>query len=252
MFQLEKWHNTPLGALLKAAEQNALAQHLQTLFGYHLLLTGISDINMVESSRIRHRVILTDSHQRPNSGAAIAGRVEALPIMTDSLDVMILFHSLDFSQNPHQVLREAERVLVPEGHIVVLGFNPRSLWGLRRWLPLKRLNTPWEGRFVSMTRLKDWLELLGFDLIASQQLFYRPPVNNETFLRRMGFCEKAGEKFIKLFGAVYLITAKKKVARLTPIKPRWRPKRRVVSGLVDTASSSMSNKSMTKSSKILF
>lgn len=240
MFQLQNWHKSPLGSLLKEAEQAALAQHLQTLFGYYLLLTGIDDIELVESSRIRHRVILTNSVE-PNPGSAIAGDVEALPIMTDTLDVVILFHSLDFSHDPHQVLREAERVLVPEGHIVVLGFNPRSLWGLRKWMPLKRRGTPWEGRFVSMNRIKDWLGLLGFDLVASEQLFYRPPVNHEGILRRLRFCEKTGEKFIKLFGAVYLITAKKKVARLTPIKPRWRPTKQVVSGLIDTASSTASN-----------
>jgi len=235
MFQLEKWYKTSLGQLLKQAEQLALEQQLQTIFGYHLLLTGTDDFQLVDNSRVRHRVILTHKDQAYNC-PAIAGQVEALPIATDSLDAVILFHSLDFTLDPHQVLREAERVLVPDGHMVIIGFNPNSLWGLRKWMPFRRANTPWQGKFVSETRVKDWLRLLGFGLVANQQLFYRPPINHEATLSRLKFVESVGENFIKLFGAVYMITAQKKVARLTPIKPRWRPRQHVVSGLIDTAS----------------
>ena len=235
MYQLQQWYDTPLGQRLKRAEADELNQQLQTLFGYYLLLTGSDDFSLVEGSRVRHRVILTQSVQ-PYSCAAIAGRVEELPIMTDTIDVIVLYHSLDFSENPHQVLREAERVLVPEGHIVIIGFNPRSLWGLRRWMPGKRANTPWQGKFVSMTRIKDWLTLLGFDLVDTQQLFYRPPINHEGSLKRLQFMESMGKRFIKFFGASYLITAKKKIAKLTPIKPRWRPQKQISTGLVDSAS----------------
>ncbi len=235
MFQLEQWHKTSLGSLLKLAEQSALSQQLHNLFGYHLLLIGSDDIDLVSNSRVRHRAILTKQIKKYQC-SAIGGKPEALPIMTDSMDVVILFHSLDFTQDPHQVLREAERVLMPEGHIIIIGFNPRSLWGLRKWMPLKRANTPWRGKFVSANRIKDWLGLLGFDLVSNQQLFYRPPVNHEGFLNKLNIFENFGKKFIKLFGAVYVITAKKKVLKLTPIKPRWRPQKKVASGLIDTAS----------------
>jgi hypothetical protein len=145
-----------------------------------------------------------------------------------------LLHTLEFSEDPHQVLREADRVLVPEGHIIILGFNPYSFWGLRRLLARKRAQMPWSGRFIGAGRLRDWLNLLGFEMVHQQKLFYRPPVASERISNRLAFMESGCERWCRLIGGVYMYVARKKISTLTPIKPRWRPKRSVVTaGLAD-------------------
>jgi SAM-dependent methyltransferase len=158
---------------------------------------------------------------------------QALPILTDSVDVVVLAHTLEFEQDPHQVLREADRVLVPEGHVVILGFNPWSPWGLWHVLVSRWSRPPWSGQFRSLWRIKDWLALLGFDTTVSRGFFFRPPLRHDGVMHRLKVMEKLGQRFWPFAGAVYIIVAKKRVMRPTPIRPRWRPGRSLVgAGLV--------------------
>ena len=107
------------------------------------------------------------------------------PILTDSVDAIVLPHTLELSRDPHQVLREADRSLIPDGHLVILGFNPRSVWGGRRILSRKDGRMPWDARFLGMSRIKDWLGLLGFDTLHSHYLFQRPPLQNPRLLEKL-------------------------------------------------------------------
>lgn len=238
---LRAWYREPLGSRLARIEQAALEQILPDLFGYHLLLVGIGDHDLLAASRILHKIVMTADAPAASEAATGAqtllfGRPEQLPIASDTVDALILYHSLEFAQDPHQVLREADRVLVPEGHLVLLGFNPRSLWGLWRRLPFRRREVPWCGRFLSIMRLRDWLALLGFELLQLRQLYYRPPVQSAGLAKRLRFLEKLGRGAWPFPGAVYLLVARKKVSTLTPIKPRWRPRRKLVSGLAEPTS----------------
>ncbi len=122
------------------------------------------------------------------------------------------------------VLREVHRVLTPEGHIVILGFNPLSLWGLWR-LAARRRGIPWCGQFISLLRLKDWLALLDFELTHGSMLYYRPPLQHEGLRDRLYFLEKIGDRWWPLAAAVYLLVAKKRVLGVTPLVPAWRDKR---------------------------
>jgi SAM-dependent methyltransferase len=158
-------------------------------------------------------------------------------VSSDSLDVLMLPHILEFSEQPHDVLREVERTLVPEGHAVVLGFNPLSLWTLWRWLVGWRGKLPWCGHFITTTRMKDWLSLLGFDVMETQYYFFRPPCQQETILRKLRFLERFGQRFWPIFGGGYVMLARKRVTTLTPIRPRWQPRRKLVTaGLVEPMS----------------
>lgn len=234
--QLRDWYRLPLGERLQAAEEESLAEILPNLFGYHLLQVGALGDGMLSASRVLHRAVMAVGHSPAGQPAGLCGEPECLPVSSDSLDALILYHTLEFSRDPHQVLREAERVLVAEGHVVVLGFNPFSLWGLRKALPLHRRAVPWCGRFVSVPRLRDWLSLLGFETVSVRQLFRRPPLQRPGALERVAFLERLHRRWLPLPGGVYLVVARKKVLTLTPIKPRWRPRRSLVSGLVDSAS----------------
>lgn len=227
---LAAWYATEPGQTLALVEQQQLDSVLTNLFGYHLVQLGSSvPRNLLAASRIRHRmVMLTPDGPELHHESDVElfyGETEALPIQSDTIDVVLLPHLLEFSPSPHDLLREVERVLIPEGHLVIVGFNPWSLWGLTRLLLGWKRLPPWCGRFYSRTRLSDWLSLLGFDTVISRTTFYRLPMRFGGLLERFDFVERLGNRWWPSLGGIYIVVAKKRVATLTPIKPRWRPRR---------------------------
>ena len=222
--ELRAWFATPLGRALAAREQALLAQVLPDLFGYHLLaLDPPYPQEALASSRISHRILQSHPPCNGSGGCALEGEAERLPFCADTLDAIILPHTLERSREPHQVLREVDRCLVPEGHLLILGFNPVSWWGLWGLAARWRHATPWRLHGISPGRLRDWLSLLGFDTLRAVRLFHRPPLQSERALERLRFLE-SGRRLPLLAGAYFLL-ARKRVATLTPIRPRWRPRR---------------------------
>jgi SAM-dependent methyltransferase len=215
---LRGWYRRPLGQLLSCAETGALAEQLPQLFGYHLLVVDPPwETCSMDDSRIPHHVIQrvqANGSDRPG----MMGHTDAWPVMTDTLDAIVLPHSLELSHDPHQVLREADRCLIPDGHVVIFGFNPRSLWGVRRFLTRGSARMPWGMRFISMSRVMDWLKLLGFDTLHSQYLLHRPPLQNIRMLERLGFLEPATGNGRMLLAGAYMLVARKRTVIMTPIK----------------------------------
>ncbi|ALG67747.1 class I SAM-dependent methyltransferase [Beggiatoa leptomitoformis] len=227
--QLNRWFETAIGQRLFNIETNSLARILPYLFGYHLVqIGGMGQGRLIESSRIRHRCVLSryaDSLQSVRS--RVCGTMETLPFAADSIDVAVLPHILEFEDNPHAILREVERILIPEGHVIIVGFNPLSLWGIWRWSFANRKSAPWCGRFIGLLRIKDWLALLGFELVEQQTLFYALPFYHERLMPRSPLFENIGKRMAGRFGAVYIVVAKKRVATLTPLrKPTWATRRK--------------------------
>jgi SAM-dependent methyltransferase len=148
-----------------------------------------------------------------------------LPVATQSMDLVLLPHVLEFAADPHQILREIDRVMMPEGRLIVIGFNPWSMWGLRQALGRRGEEHPWCGDFISMVRLKDWLALLGFDVSAGRLACYAPPLANERWLGRFGFMEAAGDRWWGIAGGVYMMQAIKRVQGMRLITPRWKERR---------------------------
>ena len=215
--QLNRWFQKPLGQHLLSEEVEVLQQILPKLFGYHLLQIGnVGYGSLLDSSRIMHRCLLSLSAgnviDKPYT--SLYGSAESLPFANESLDVVVLPHVLEFEENPHEILREVERVLIPEGYIIIIGFNPLSFWGLWRWLFARRDTAPWCGQFLSQLRTKDWLALLGFELKNDKTFFFDLPFANKiSFLKKM---PGTGN-----FGAVYVLVAQKRVATLTLLKSKW-------------------------------
>lgn len=242
--ELRDWHGQPLGQSLLAAERRALDGILPDLFGYYLVQLGsVTDTYLLGASLIRRHVIidrhragaLIDDEQAGGRAGALHAHVGALPLRSDSVDVVLLPHTLDFGVTPHEVLREVERVLVSEGHVVIVGFNPWSLWGLRRLFTRllagrRHDQAPWHGVFRGTPRIKDWLALLGFDVIATHFCFFRPPLKHAGLMKRLQWMERLGGRWWPYLGGTYIIVAKKRVVTLTPIKPRWRPRRSLIRG----------------------
>jgi SAM-dependent methyltransferase len=231
------------GFWLEQEERRLLSAILPNLFGYHLLQVGAPySEDCLGESRIRYCMVMDSdlpASALPESVQArehIAGLAEALPFISDSLDVVILPHTLELTAMPHQILREVERVLIPEGHAVFLNFNPWGWWMPWRLLRFTRGHFGCQ-RFVSHARLTDWLELLGFDVVLTRRYFFRPPLAREKIMQRLHFMERFGARWWPFFSGAYLLVAKKRVATLTPTRQRWRPRRSRLSsaGLAETS-----------------
>lgn len=233
------WCRLPLGRALAEAEQQVLRDTLSDVFGYHLVVVDPACQPVaLASSRILHRVVYSCSDSGMDPSPGLLGRAEQLPLQADSVDAFVLPHALEVCVDPHQVLREIDRCLLPEGHLIVLGLNPFGWWGLRRLLLGWRGRVPWSLRFISLSRLKDWLSLLGFDTVESRYVFAHPPwhygkVQSAAGLRRVPGALRP------LLSAAYVLVARKRVATLTPIKPRWRPRRAVLGGVAETGQGRM-------------
>ena len=220
--KVDEWYTRPLGKSLLASEAERLRDLLPGLFATSVLQLGrLGGIDLFESCSAPRRVLLdtvTSNHDR-----SVYGLAETLPFDHATIDLALLPHTLDFCLDPHQVLREVERVLTPEGHIVILGFNPLSLWGLKRALTRPRNRAvPWNGHFISLHRIKDWLKLLQFEISHGSMLYYRPPFQKSTTLDRFRMMDKMGDRWWPMMAGAYLLVAKKRVEGITPIRPRWK------------------------------
>ncbi len=229
--ELRLWCRQTLGQQLAIAEQAALRDLLSDIFGYHLMvLDPPCQPESLGASRIMHRVVQSRTGQGLESPPGILASAEHLPVQSDSVDAFVLPHVLELAADAHQVLREIDRCLVPEGHVIILGFNPYSWWGLRRLMFGRRGHVPWSLRFFGLPRLKDWLSLLGFDTIKTRYLFPHPPWQYGAGHSKGTLLQRLHRDRWPWLAASYVLVARKRVATLTPIKPRWRPRRSVLAG----------------------
>ncbi len=212
-----EWFETPLGQHLQFREQRYFDNAVTDVFGFNAVQVGLPHIDFLRNSRIPLRVTCA-----VETAARVRADPMCMPFESQSLDLLLLPHVLEFSANPHQVLREAERVLRPEGRLVLAGFNPRSLWGLSRVLQGGERGYPWNGSFLNISRVKDWMALLGLEVAAGSMCCYRPPLNRESWLRRMRFMEPAGDRWWAMGGGVYFLQAVKRVQGRNIILPQWK------------------------------
>lgn len=214
------------------------------IFGYHALQLGVPKLDCLRANRMPHRWLATERRPAVDTSAlsqpAILCEYDALPFPSASLDLVVLPHTLEFGVDPHATLREVERVLMPEGRVVISGLNPASLWGLAqrrghvyRKMGFGRLFLPESGEFISYWRLCDWLRLLGFEVEVAEFGCYRPSVNGDPWLKRFEWMDKAGTRWWPIFGAAYCLVAVKRVKGVRMLGPTWKtvpmPRRKSVS-----------------------
>lgn len=210
-----EWFATPLGEYLLVRELAYFDRAVSDIFGYNAFQLGMIEHDLLRASRIPMRC-----HIDINGAAQLRADFHDLPIASNSTDLVVLPHVLEFSEHPHQILREVARVLLPEAHVVISGFNPRSLWGLKRMFH-SREQYPWGGRFINLPRLKDWLALLGFEITAGQMSCYAPPCTQQKWLTRFDCMESAGDRWWPMAGGVYYLQAVKRVRGVRLIMPKW-------------------------------
>ncbi len=228
-----QWYTTDLGRSLVAAERERLTHLLPGLYGPIALQVSRNRYpKMLDASEALSHVYVDDQFDNVDGKVAVSATAEALPFDAKSIGVVLLPHVLEFSEDPHQVLREANRVLVPEGHLVLLGFNPMSLWGLRN-LVAGGDEYPWNGRYYRLSRVKDWLQLLGFEISLGAMAYYRPPASSEKLNKRFMFLDNIGDRWWPLMAAVYMLIARKCEIGITPITPSWKKKQQLAPGLAE-------------------
>lgn len=228
--ELCKWFDElPLGRSLQTFEANHLRAVLFRLYGTVAVQLGkIGELDIMDGCNAPTRILLDLEHNKNASN--VNGRPDELPFESKSVDVAILPHTLDFAESPHQILREVHRVLCGEGHVVITGFNPISVWGLRHLVSKRRQRIPWNANFLALSRIKDWLALLGFEFTQGKMMYYRPPLQNTKIMQRLAFLDNFGDRWLPLTAAVYMVVAKKRVVGMTPIQPKWEQKNVAVAG----------------------
>ncbi|MDH5648937.1 MAG: class I SAM-dependent methyltransferase [Gammaproteobacteria bacterium] len=232
--QILYWFDQPLGRSLQALEARHIRQALPRLYGTVALQVGrVGRLDLMTTAVPPTRILLDRDIGR--SRCSVKGTPDSLPFESKSVDLVILPHTLDFTEQPRQVLREVHRVLSPEGHVIILGFNPMSAWGLWRLIARYRSAMPWRGNFLKLSRIKDWLDLLDFELAQGRMLYYRPPLQKSRFRDRLAFLEKIGDRWWPMGAAVYMVVAKKRVLGMTPLQPSWYGRKAVVSGMAEPA-----------------
>jgi SAM-dependent methyltransferase len=230
IIELHPWLGMPCGQALLEWEQAQMDRLVADVFGFHALQLGLPEVDALRANRMQHRWLALDTAYQgwvPPGGqslaatAAFAGEqavhlrcdFEALPFPSNSLDLVVLPHALELARDPHLTLREVERVLVPEGRVVIAGFNPASLWGLwqrmGRWGVDRALVLP-QGEFIAYWRLRDWLRLLGLEIETGCFGCYRPVLRDPVWWARSEWMERAGDRWWPVLGAAYFVVAVKR------------------------------------------
>jgi SAM-dependent methyltransferase len=248
---MREWLATPPGQYLLDWERRQMAVAVANVFGFHALQLGLPELDALEANRMPHRWLATEVAGNPHGHCAaehqrvaLVANFSALPFPANSLDLLVLPHALELTADPHGALREAERVLVPEGRVVICGLNPMSLWGFRqqrahlyRRLGFEHLFLPDAGEFIGYLRLRDWLRLLNLELEQGYFGCYRPAFSSQAWLQRFGWMDAAGARWWPILGAVYFLVAVKRVRGMTLLNPSWKSAIRLASAPVSVANS---------------
>lgn len=220
----DKWLIQELGQLILHKEKEILATWLSGIYGKHAILVGVpQQQDLLKFLEPPCHLLLTPLHSHHSGVKLIESSLYELPIASGSVDVVILSHTLELVDSPRQLLTEACRIIKPEGHLVICGFNPYSLWGIRKiWM---RKNTEFPAmHFLKNSTIKKWLHLSDFELVKESTTLYSPPIENPSILKKLHFLEWIGDICHLPCGAVYILMAKAKVIPLTPIRWRWHQK----------------------------
>lgn len=236
--ELSAWLASPPGQALQRWELAQIDAAVSDVFGYHALQLGLPELPTLRTNRMPYQWCAT-RQPAPSAAPGCASPpvqkvhlhcdFEALPFPEASLDLVVMPHALESSIDAHASLREAARVLVPEGRLVICGLNPSSLWGFKqrrarfyRKLGFGKLYLPEAGEFLGYWRLRDWLRLLSFEVESSNFGLWHPAVRSEAWLERTAWMNPLGQKYLPIFGAAYCVVAVKRVRGMRLLGPSWK------------------------------
>ncbi|MEM0952644.1 MAG: class I SAM-dependent methyltransferase [Pseudomonadota bacterium] len=220
--RLESWYASYRGRYLFDLEKRLVREQLDNVFGYHQLQIGVArGLALANNSQLSHKIY---AGPQAGGGISLISSADYLPFASESIDVVVLHHALDFSERPHALLREVHRVVAPQGRIIIVGFNPWSLFGVALSVSSALPERYWSSKHqLSAHRLKDWLHLLGAEVEPVRHCFLTPPVGKGRVFRFLRFVDGLAMRYRLPGGGVYVMNAQKKVSTLTPSRMRWRP-----------------------------
>lgn len=238
------WLKTPLGEALVQQESRVVEEAFDGIFGEQCLQLGLwGEANtFLKHARTQRTALIHDGSvgeapvgaaSAATDGRSVIGQLHRLPIQDNSVDCVLLPHVLDYSDRPHAILREVDRVLTAHGHLAILGFKTGGLWGVRRLIPGAGL-PPDADNLLPERRLRDWLQLLDLHIHGVTRFFFRWPLPGNRGASSPKW-EQRGQRWWPEFAACYMLTAQKRVSTLTPVRPVWRRKPKVVAGLAESS-----------------
>jgi len=225
--ELEFWFQSALGRNLLANQRSVIGKKIHRLFGFHQAEIGVSHrVPVGNPSSLGHKFYVLPSWEPDLPKNSIISCSGEIALDHDIVDLVILHHTLDFSLDPHQTLREAARILKSSGNLLIVGFNPLSLWGIRRFLSTRK-KAPWNLRFISGSRIEDWLNLLDFRVSGLETHYYGLPFNQQGLMKRSIWLNDVLNEKVPL-GAYYTILAQKQSGAKIKAAPKWRENAKVV------------------------
>jgi SAM-dependent methyltransferase len=236
--QIEAWLRSPLGRRVHALESRHISEALAQVFGWQLLQIGHwgDSARLIADARTQHKTVLAQSlpTMEPDCGVSrVLSRTDALGIGSESVDAVLLPHTLEFESDPHAVLREVERILTGDGHLIVVGFRPFSWWGLRHLFTRDGF-PPGAERLLAEHRVRDWLKLLGFEIVDAKRYLFTVPWGSAVPSSERLF-ETVGAVAWPLMAGAYMLKARKRVYAVTPLRLNWSKRTKVVAGLIEPA-----------------
>ena len=224
---VEHWFQSDEGQSLLCAEQYLIKRSLGDCFGYFIMQMSVTREKLLcHTARVQHKFsVYPVTPRSPLDNVDLLVDVEQMPLASNSLDAVLLHHSHEFVDNPQQLLREIERVMVNGGHLIVVGFNPYSLMGLQGLLTRIFPRAIWHNKSYSQKRMEDWLSILGFQLTQKQYGYHRFAAKRKKHKgRAWSFVMRQINRITKQLplGSFYCITAVKQEAAMTPDTASWR------------------------------
>lgn len=217
--QLQAWFDSDVGQAVLRSERKLIEKSLINSFGYHLLQLSVdAELNFFGDCRIgccfKAGPVAPSQKDVTHAASFVRCKFDELPFESDSIDVVVAHHVVEFASDPHALLRELYRVTLPGGRLVLIGFNPWSLFGMRMSVSQLGSADNWRNHWLSVSRMQDWLQLLGYAVEETVYGFHRLPIRK---VAHWGDSEAAWIKHIP-GGGIYMITAVKQVAKFIPVK----------------------------------
>ncbi|MDE0309254.1 MAG: methyltransferase domain-containing protein [Acidiferrobacterales bacterium] len=206
-----QWHGSALGQQLVRSGADSIQRLLPSqYYRVALQVAGPPDAGYLDNVESDVHFRIDDASQPIGNGVDVVAEAQWLPFGSNSIDLLLLPHVLEFARDPHNVLREISQCVAPEGIVVIAGFNPHSMLGVSKNLLGLRNSILRDTRLYSVLRVRDWMSLLGFDSVAGEFVFFRPPVEQESRLDRLKRFETVGSRWWPGLGSVYVLVFRKK------------------------------------------
>jgi len=207
-----EWFKSNTAKKLVAQEKEIINKFIEDKFGYFALQLGGDFTDFLENSRINKHLFSTGVLRN------ILFENSSLPFKEESIDLIICPHFIEQGYN-ETLFDDLFQIIIPGGYLIIISFNPFSFAGIRNFFSFS-MEFPWNSKFISMTSVQNEIKSSGFS-ITDAKILNHQPIFSDNYVFNSNF-ENIGNRWLPLLGNVFIIVGQKRVAGLTPIKPKWK------------------------------